>query len=180
MQIARVAAMAVLRPDLENLFRGVMRRVAATVTVVAARAGDIRHGMTATAFTSVSFEPLSMLVCVHNRGLLHSTIEASGLFSLNLLGGDQVEISRAFASPLSSEQRFAIGRWDEHHGLPFLVGAQANLFCRTRESVACGTHTIFIADVEDGRYRDDPSPLLYMNGEYGCYQSIVAEGVGQS
>jgi flavin reductase len=171
--------MAVLRPDLENLFRGVMRRVAATVTVVVARDGDIRHGMTATAFTSVSFDPLSLLVCINNRGLLHSTIRASGVFSLNLLSDDQVEVSRAFASPLSSEQRFAIGCWDEHRGLPFLVGAQASLFCRTRESVACGNHTIFIADVEDGRYRDDPSPLLYMNGEYGCYKSIAADSLGQ-
>ena len=161
-------------PDLGRSFRNVMRSVAASVVVVAARNGDLRHGMTATAFTSVSFDPLSVLVCINNRGLLHTAVETSGSFSVNLLRGDHIEVSQAFSSPMPSEQRFAAGCWSEHHGLPFLVDAQASLFCRTRQSMACGTHTIFIGDVEDARCRDDASPLLYMNGEYGRYSSIAS------
>lgn len=44
-------------------FRGAMRRPAATVTIVTTANSDRGHGMTATAVTSLSMVPPSLLVC---------------------------------------------------------------------------------------------------------------------
>ncbi|MDR7615584.1 MAG: flavin reductase, partial [Armatimonadota bacterium] len=45
-------------------FRRIMGEFATGVTVLAARAGEVLHGMTANAFTSVSLHPPLVLVCV--------------------------------------------------------------------------------------------------------------------
>jgi len=160
--------------DLLHLFRTAMRGVAASVVIVATQTDRFRHGMTATAFTSVSFDPLSVLVCINNRGLFHSAIEASKSFSVSLLGCDDVEVSRAFGSPTASEERFAVGSWGERHNLPYLTTAQANLFCQSRLSVPYGTHSILVGEVIDGHCGDSQQPLLYMKGEYGLYRGLAA------
>jgi flavin reductase len=52
-------------PELSRNFREAMRRLAATVNVVTARSGERCFGMTATAVTSLSMDPVSALVCVN-------------------------------------------------------------------------------------------------------------------
>lgn len=48
--------------EIEQAFRKAMRRFAATVSVISARQGVERHAMTATAVTSLSMAPPSLLV----------------------------------------------------------------------------------------------------------------------
>ena len=55
-------------------FRDAMRRLAATVTIISARGEGRRHGITATAVTSVSRDPPSLLVCVTGSGSLHGLL----------------------------------------------------------------------------------------------------------
>ena len=59
-------------------FRAAMRRVASTVTVVTTGGPFSRHGMTATAVTSVSADPPSLLVCI-NQGAGTVGFDCSGL-----------------------------------------------------------------------------------------------------
>src|SRR3546814_15206357 len=67
-------------------FRAAMRRLAATVTVISTRADDgIRHGMTATAVTSVSADPPAVLACVNRSAALHAQLHLGPLFCINLL-----------------------------------------------------------------------------------------------
>src|SRR3546814_11559677 len=66
--------------------RAAMRRLAATVTVISTRADDgIRHGMTATAVTSVSADPPAVLACVNRSAALHAQLHLGPLFCINLL-----------------------------------------------------------------------------------------------
>ena len=57
-------------PD-TDLFRRAMSRFATGVTVLTTRIGDLDYAMTASALTSVSLEPMLLLVCVEREGRLH-------------------------------------------------------------------------------------------------------------
>ena len=149
-------------------FRDAMRRLAATVTIISARGAGRRHGITATAVTSVSMDPPSLLVCVNRSGSLHGLLSESDRFCVNLLRSEQAALSDAFSGKLSSEERFLHGAWKEDgEGLPFLADGQASIFCRRRTAIDHGSHSIFIGEVESVLLTDDISPLIYSNGAYG-------------
>jgi flavin reductase (DIM6/NTAB) family NADH-FMN oxidoreductase RutF len=126
--------------------------------------------MTATAVTSVSVDPPSLLVCVNRTGRLHEMLSATERFCVNVLHAEHAEVSRIFAQP-HSDQRFACGDWEDDAGsnLPYLRGAQAVLFCRKAMTVPYASHSIIIGEVEDVRIRDDIAPLIYQDGLYGIH-----------
>lgn len=160
----------------KDRFRGAMRRLAGTVTIVTVKSGSERHGTTATAVTSVSMDPPSMLVCINRDSRLHAYMVKEDRFCVNMLHADNLEASRLFASPVSAEQRFAAGDWRlDDDGAPWLGDAQANVFCRKDRMIDYGSHTIFIGRVEAVVTRDDIQPLIYKDGAYG-----VCTGFGQS
>lgn len=148
-------------------FRDAMRRLAATVTIISARGAGRRHGITATAVTSLSMEPPSLLVCVNRSGSLHDLLSESDRFCVNLLRSEQAALSDAFSGKLPSEERFLHGAWKEDgEGLPFLADGQASIFCRRRDAIQHGSHSIFIGEVESVLLTEDISPLIYSNGAY--------------
>jgi len=57
-------------PDVDT-FRRAMGRFVTGVTMLTTRTRDIDHGMTASALTSVSLEPLLLLACIEREGRFH-------------------------------------------------------------------------------------------------------------
>lgn len=161
-------------PLLDQGFRDAMRRLAGTVTVVTVgRSGDA-HGTTATAVTSLSMAPPSLLVCFNRDSRLHPLLSAADRFCVNILHTDNVEVSRLFASPVSSAERFAFGQWvAEADGAPYLANAQASIQCAKDQQIDYGTHTIFIGRVVAVRNREEISPLVYCNGGYAGTAEIA-------
>ena len=148
-------------------FRNAMRRFASTVSIISVQSGADRHGTTATAVTSVSFDPPSLLVCINQDSRLHQFLQSESRFCVNFLHVGNRHISHVFSSSISSAERFAHGDWRaDRHDVPYLADAQANIFCMKDVELPYGSHTIFIGRVFDARVRDDISPLLYGNG---CY-----------
>jgi len=92
-------------------FRRVAGRFATGVTIVTTRHGDHLHGMTANAVTSVSLEPLLVLVCVDKTADTHDILAQTGFFAVNILGREQQDISVQFAQKKAG--------WSHGlHGLP--------------------------------------------------------------
>lgn len=152
----------------KDRFRAAMRRLAGTVTIVTVRSGEICHGTTATAVTSVSMDPPSMLVCINRDSRLHAYLLKEATFCVNVLHADNVDASRIFASPVSADERFAGGDWQlMDQGAPWLADAQASIFCIKDRVIEYGSHTIFIGRVTDVKIREDISPLIYRDGSYG-------------
>lgn len=149
-------------------FKHVMRRWAGTVTIVTTRSGDQIHGLTATAFASLSATPPLVLVCVNRSARSHELIEESRVFCVNFLAPDMVELSNRFAGRLPMEERFAgVEHRSEATGAPVLENAIAFLDCRVSQVISGGDHTIFIGSVEAANVkRPDESPLLYFHGKY--------------
>jgi flavin reductase (DIM6/NTAB) family NADH-FMN oxidoreductase RutF len=156
-------------------FRKAMGSFATGVTVITVDSEGEVHGMTANAFTSVSLDPLLVLVCVDHRARTHTHLHARKRFGVNVLAENQRAISEYYALPSPTHQNAeqeAGARFDRtQHGTPVLHGALAYLECRLHTAQDAGDHTIFIAEVEDVVVRQG-DPLLYFRG---AYRQIGAE-----
>ena len=146
-----------------------MGSFATGVTVITVDCDGEVHGMTANAFTSVSLDPLLVLVCVDHRARTHTHLHARKRFGVNVLAENQRAISRVLCrsepDPRTSRAK-AGARFDRtQHGTPVLHGALAYLECRLHTAQDAGDHTIFIAEVEDVVVRQG-DPLVYFRGEY--------------
>lgn len=154
------------RADLKDAFRNAMRRMAASVSIVTAAYDGRKAGATVSSVTSVSFDPMSLLVCIHNQSLFHDVIRQADGFCINLLRADQQHLSDKFSRPASEENLFNGGDWRDRAGQPFLRDAQANFFLSRKEAFAFGSHTIFIGEVTAVICADSVAPLVYMDGGY--------------
>jgi flavin reductase (DIM6/NTAB) family NADH-FMN oxidoreductase RutF len=147
-------------------FKRVMGSFAAGVTVLTTVDGSGRkHGMTATAFTSLSLDPPLCLLCVDNRAATLPALLASRKLAVNLLASGQEDLSKRFAMP--SDDRFA-GLGDEPGaatGCPLLPGALATIECEVHDVVAGGDHQIVIGLVV-GTTVHEGQPLAYFRGRY--------------
>jgi flavin reductase (DIM6/NTAB) family NADH-FMN oxidoreductase RutF len=150
----------------QNDFRRALGSFATGVTVITVDYEGEVHGMTANAFTSVSLDPLLVLVCVDHRARTHTYLHARKRFGVNVLADDQQVISEFYASAAPQGADQAGARFDRTpHATPVLHGALAYLECRLQTAQDAGDHTIFIAEVEDVMVREG-QPLLYFRGQY--------------
>lgn len=153
--------------ELPVQFRAAMRRLAASVAIVAAKGENGPVGMAATSVTSLTVDPPAVLVCVNRSTLLHGLLVPTAALSVNLLSREQQDVSAAFGGGVPQEERFRSGDWREGPGgLPELIGAQANLSCVIDAMLAYGTHSIVIARVLAARVSDAVAPLIYQDGAY--------------
>ncbi|WP_288403011.1 flavin reductase family protein [uncultured Deinococcus sp.] len=145
-------------------FRETLGRFASGVTVITARSGDERRGMTANAFVSVSLTPPLILVSVDHRAHMLSLLSDDTVthFGVNILGANQRHLSTHFAGKPGPEEQVP---WFEHEGLPLIGGTVAQLVCRKERLIGAGDHTLVLGHVEYSRYTDD-DPLLYFRGQY--------------
>ena len=159
-------------------FRKAMGCFATGVTIITVDLDGEVHGMTANAFTSVSLDPLLVLVCVDHSTRTHAHLHAKKRFGINVLGEDQRAISEYYARPERSHEH-AEAEAGAHfertaHGTPMLQGALAYLECRLHSAEQAGDHTIFIAEVEDAVVREG-EPLLFFKGKYRKVGKEIAQ-----
>ncbi|HJU89875.1 MAG TPA: flavin reductase family protein [Gemmatimonadaceae bacterium] len=146
-------------------FRSVLGRFASGVTVVTAReANGIDHGMTVSAFCSLSLEPAMVLMCVEKQTEMHPILEQVRHCAVNILEESQESISRRFAERMTD--RFnGVGYTRRITGAALLDEALAHIECELVERYPGGDHTIFIARVLAASASSD-RPLLYYRGGY--------------
>ena len=161
--------------ELQNAMKQAMRRLAASVCVVSTRGGETRNAMSATAVTSLSMDPPSLLVCVNNAVPFHAAMSEGNDFYVNVLKADQTELSAACGGKLQGEEKFAVGQWGANEdGVPFLEDGLASLCCAQDGRFDYGTHTIFVGRVKDIRVTDPVNPLLYVDGGYATTTPLQA------
>jgi flavin reductase (DIM6/NTAB) family NADH-FMN oxidoreductase RutF len=146
-------------------FRHALGRFASGVTVVTTRDAEGKlHGITVSAFCSVSLVPPLILICIDvNTGSHHALVQSDS-FVVNLLREDQQYLSDRFASYLPDKFETV----PYHAGindLPVLDGALANLECRLVNVHPNGDHTIFVGQIERATVADG-KPLVYFHGNY--------------
>jgi len=152
----------------ERELRAVVRECASSVAIITVAWEGILHGMTATSFTSVSFRPPIILVCLHRLSRTHRFTKASAYFAINFLKEGQFQWSDRFAGRQpESDDRFAgIHLVTGVTGAPIFADCLAWLECRVTASHKAGDHTIFIADVVAGNTGTSGRPLIHYQGGY--------------
>lgn len=149
-------------------YRQIIGHFATGVTVITTSVNGWLHGMTANAVTSVSLNPLLLLICVDKSARAHQEIDAAGRFGVNILSADQEHVSRTFAEKRRPEEGSLAGL-DYHlgaHGTPVIDGSLAYMECEITDRCEGGDHTIFIGKVLEGAVTGDAHPLLFFRGGY--------------
>ncbi|HSM56113.1 MAG TPA: flavin reductase family protein [Candidatus Sulfomarinibacteraceae bacterium] len=149
-------------------FRNALRHFPAGVTIVTIKSGETIHGLTVSAFASVSPEPPLIMVAIDHRHSAYELLEEEGaVFAVNILHQDQVELSNRFAW-LKDEDRFDKGDWrTAATGAPVLADALAWLDCTIDSRHVAGTHSIYIGEVQaSATPRAEEAPLIYWNRGY--------------
>jgi flavin reductase (DIM6/NTAB) family NADH-FMN oxidoreductase RutF len=150
------------------LYRQVAGRFAASVTVVTTGKDGDYHGMTATAFCSLSLEPTLVLICVEKTANTLPFLHDSGVFNINILSEHQEYLSRLFAEKELQETHgfkdiaYTLGVT----GAPLLKDCIGYLQCRVVSSHEGGDHIIFIGSVESAEVGEEDGPLLYFRSGY--------------
>src|ERR1044072_3251733 len=148
--------------------RAALRHFPAGVTVVTVRLGEQVHGLTVSAFWSVSPEPPLIAVVIDQRHTAYPLMQGEGaVFAVNILHQEQFELSNRFAW-LKDEDRFHAGDWQTAAaGAPVLADALAWLDCVGRERYPAGTHAVYIGEgMASAGPRPHQPPLSYLNPGY--------------
>ena len=149
-------------------FKSGMRRLASGVSLITTIADGQRHGLVATAVSSVTGEPPSLLVCVNKTASAHAHINSAGVFCVNVLSDAHEGVAGRFSSSVDRDKRFDLGEWQTLvTGAPALVGSLVSFDCEVRQVVPYQSHTIFLAEIVGiEMWSREINPLVYLDGRY--------------
>jgi flavin reductase (DIM6/NTAB) family NADH-FMN oxidoreductase RutF len=146
-------------------FRAALGRFASGITIVTARDEKGRdHGMTVSAFCSVSLEPPLVLVSIGHDASMHGLLMDVDQIGISVLANSQEPLSRRFADP-ESDRFDGVGYMRGESGVALLDDALVHLECSVSARHEAGDHTLLVCAV-DRAEASDGRPLLYYRGGY--------------
>jgi flavin reductase (DIM6/NTAB) family NADH-FMN oxidoreductase RutF len=154
-------------PGKSDLFKEAASLFASGVTVVTAHTPEATHGVTVSAFSSLSIDPTMVLVCLAHNARVLPMIRESGAFSVSVLSEGQQDLAVA----LSKSSR-AIGEGMDGitrpglTGIPIIEGCVSYFECTLREEVVGGDHAILLGHVEAAGRGSGEAPLVYFNRQF--------------
>lgn len=170
------------RPDTRE-FRRVAGLFTTGVTVVTALRGDAARGMTASAFASVSLDPLLVLVCLRTDSEMRRLVDATDHFAVSLLSSRQAGTARWFADPARPRGRAQFDRFPWRPGrvtgAPLLVGSLGWLECAVDQRVPAGDHQVVVGRVLDLGRAGPGDPLVCFDGTITGDLPVRADAAGQ-
>tara|TARA_B100000378_G_scaffold277153_1_gene276689 strand:- start:1634 stop:2146 length:513 start_codon:yes stop_codon:yes gene_type:complete len=148
-------------------------RFATGVTVITTRSGEGDHGMTASAFMSVSLDPPLIAISLDRRSRMLGRVLSARRFAVNIL----TEAMRAHALHFAGRPDGTLtDLFLEHcHGLPVLREAAAVIVADVVKQVEAGDHVLLLGHVRHLDRDPDAAPLLYHAGQFG---SLAAHPAG--
>jgi flavin reductase (DIM6/NTAB) family NADH-FMN oxidoreductase RutF len=147
--------------------RQLMSNWATGVSVVTCEGRDGPRGCTVNSLTSLSLDPLLLLVALHGRSSTLDAIRVTRRFCVNMLAADQEPLSHRFARPATDMAKFAGVDYTLVDGLPVLGGCLATIRCEAEQVYSGGDHEIVVARPIAGQTADDAAPLIFFRRGYG-------------
>jgi flavin reductase (DIM6/NTAB) family NADH-FMN oxidoreductase RutF len=167
-----------------SAFRRAMSSFPTGVTVVTVASDDgSMHGVTVNSFSSVSLDPMLVLVCLNETSRGVGLIEHAGAFVVNVLSDGQQDISRWFANryrPVGSMMFDGVPFEPGATGCPVLVDATASFDCRLRQSHRAGDHLIVLGEVVALVHRPQLAPLIFHAGSHKSLEHESLSSAGSS
>ncbi|MFI9270979.1 flavin reductase family protein [Kitasatospora sp. NPDC052896] len=151
-------------------FRRAMGLLPTGVAVVTVGSGEQAEAVTVGSLTSISLDPMLVLVSLGSTGRLVAAIERAGGFAVNVLTVDQTELAGDFAArdrPRGRAAEDRLGGVVGAGGHLLLPDAVLSLECRTEHRYPGGDHVLFLGRV-DTLHVPEPArrPLVHHRGAY--------------
>ncbi len=131
--------------------------------ILAARQGEKDNGCIINTTMQVTTEPNRLIITVDKKNYTHDMVKATGRFTQSILS-EKADFSLfrrfGFQSGRDADKFAGFGgtKRGEDGVLYVTEGVNAWLSCRVVSTLDLGTHTLFLADVEDGdMISSDPS-----------------------
>lgn len=150
-------------------FLAALRRVPEPVAVVASDGPSGPGAVTVTAFSSVSADPPTILICLESRGSAARSIIENRRFTVNFLSDEDRGLSEFCAGHggAAHADRLADPGWHRgEDGLPAWGRAVAVLSCSLNKLVEIGSHRLLISRVLRAGPGPAEAPLLYRARAY--------------
>ncbi|QIE46004.1 flavin reductase family protein [Pseudohalocynthiibacter aestuariivivens] len=147
----------------QGQFKAGMQLLAASTTIITSAHEGARAGMTATAVSSLTADPPSLLICTNRTSRTYGYIMDSRKFVVNVVPDDMPEIVGAFSSKETKEMQFArAGTWlQSEQGLPVLKEAVVAFECWVDNWANTKTHAVFFGMVNEVHLDPERSALIY-------------------
>jgi 3-hydroxy-9,10-secoandrosta-1,3,5(10)-triene-9,17-dione monooxygenase reductase component len=139
-----------------------MGQFATGVAVVTARGPA---GLTTNAFSSLSLEPMLVLVCLDLGSRTLAAVREHRRLAVNVLSASQRDLAVTFSGKAAHVTKFRDVGWREEAGVPVLDGTVAWVAGQVLELVPGGDHVIAITSVEAGG-APGGQPLVFHAGGY--------------
>lgn len=155
--------------DPARVYRDTIGRFPTGVAIVTAIGAGGPAGMTTNAVTSLSLDPLLLIVCFEMRSRTLEVVRASRRFAVNVLRAGDEELAGVFASKRIGPEKFEAltdHGWSEPHGVPVLDRALAWVACELRELLPRGDHEIGVGEVVGTGAGEEGAPLVFHRGAY--------------
>ncbi len=139
------------------------------VYVVTTRVGEKVNGMTAAWVSQVSIKPLLVMVSIAPPRYSHTLIKESGIFAINVLTTEQVELGKRFGFKSGRQiDKFAgLDYVIAATGAPILPQAYAYFDLKLVHTSAAGDHTLFVGEVVEARILHPQSrPLVFNKNDF--------------
>jgi flavin reductase (DIM6/NTAB) family NADH-FMN oxidoreductase RutF len=154
-------------------FRTVFGHFPTGVAVITGVGPDGPRGLTVSAVSSLSLDPLLMIVCLASGARTLRVVRETGRFGVNVLRSDQERLSRLFASKGPEHEKFTGVGWSERDGVAVLDDVLAWLGCDLVELLPGGDHTIGIGAVTAMEHAEG-EPLVFYRGAYRSLHDAAA------
>ncbi len=158
--------------------RAVSWFVTGVAVMTSLSAEGLPHGMTANAVTSVSLDPLLVLVCVDREAGMAQVVQEGRVFALSFLAADQQPVSDHFAD---DDRGFGLEEFADvpthagPTGAPLLDGAAAWLDCELHDVLPGGDHVLVLGRVVHTAIAPDAADaLLYTPDGYDTWSGGAA------
>lgn len=133
--------------------------------IITSTKGEKVNGQCANTGFQITSEPPRVAIGINKKNLTHEFIQASGVFVMNILGEHGHNLVRRFgySSGRDMDKFAGIDYTTGITGAPIIKDSIAYLECRIirDKAVDAGTHTLFLADVVDGKLVGDMPPMTY-------------------
>ncbi len=149
-------------PVSKDNFKAAMSLVPQAVYIVTTDGVEGRAGLTATAVTSVSADPPSLLVCLNATNASTMAFCKNMKLAVNCLSSTQIPLAAMFAG---REKQFSEQDWF-FASCPILRDARAVFECEISEMKLVDTHLIVFAKVLNVCVKPQTSALIYSEREY--------------
>ena len=141
----------------------VFRNLSYGVYIISSAAEGRYTGCTVNSIMQVTSAPPSIALSVNHSNYTHESLEKTGKFAVSILSEKSAPISIGTFGFRSCRDfdKFSVIPYELKSGLPVVKDACGYLICTITGRLETSTHTLYLADVDDGGLLNDETPMTY-------------------